>query len=835
MRTSLVLLVFFGSAAGAFADGKVDYVRDIKPILAQHCYSCHSAKIHKGKLRLDTATLMRKGGRNGPAMVPGQAGKSLLIDAVRGTNGVTPMPYKKPALAAAQVKMLADWIDQGCKAPAKELADDGSGRSHWAFQPPVHYPLPTVKNNHWVRNGVDGFILARLEKEGLTPSGEAARATLVRRLYLDLLGLPPSVAEVDAFCADTQAGAYERLVDRLLASPHYGERWGRHWLDVARYADTQGFTIDGPREIWKYRDWVIDAFNRDVPFDRFVIEQMAGDMLPGATVEQKIATGFHRNTLINEEGGIDLEQFRVDAVADRVNTTGTVFLGLTLGCARCHDHKYDPISQREYYQLFAFLNNQAEPALSLATPELVKKRDSIQAQLSKMEEELDGRLRKYVQETPESEKQKWKREITVNLNLGFYQRTEAQKQTLAVFFSPRSPDFKTRFDQIAALKKTEPKFATTMVLEEMPEPRQTTIHLGGDFTRKGDKVTAGVPGVLHTLRVGQAIPSTGAGAKRQAGFSRLDLAHWLADRRNPLIGRVTMNRLWQHYFGKGLVETENDFGTQGTLPSHPELLDWLATEFPERGWSLKAMHRLIVTSAAYRQSSRARPELAGVDPHNKFLGRQNRLRLDAEIVRDSALAVSGRLSEKFGGPSVHPPQPKGVYEFTQVQRAWDTDKGADRYRRGVYTYFQRSAPYPALTVFDAPDATSTCTRRIRSNTPLQALTLLNDQAFMELAQGLAERVQGDTSADSDRVREAFRLCLAREPDSVEMKRLAQYLSLQVQEYQAKPADAQALLQGEPPGVKGSRTEPPAPDVARRAAWVALARVLLNLDEFITRE
>jgi hypothetical protein len=835
MRTTLLLLAFFGVCSSTRADNKIDYVRDIKPILAQHCYSCHNAKIHKGKLRLDTAALMRKGGRNGPGLVPGQAGKSLLIDALRGTNGVTQMPFKKPALSEAQMKMLAGWIDQGAAAPATEIADDGSGRNHWAFQPPVHHPLPAVKDVRWVKNGIDHFILARLEREGLTPSAEAEPATLIRRLYLDLLGLPPSVAEVDAFCADTRAGAYERLVDRLLASPHYGERWGRHWLDVARYADTQGFTIDGPREIWKYRDWVIDALNRDLPFDRFVIEQMAGDMLPGATVEQKIATGFHRNTLINEEGGIDLEQFRVDAVADRVNTTGTVFLGLTLGCARCHDHKYDPISQREYYQLFAFLNNQAEPALSLATPDLVKKRDTIRAQLSKMEEELDGLLRKYVQQTPESEKQKWKREITVNLNLGFYQRTEAQKQTLAAFFSPRSPDFKTRFGQIAALKKTEPQFPTTMVLEEMAQPRPTTIHLGGDFTRKGDKVGAGVPGVLHVLHRGRGIVKDAAGAKRQAGFSRLDLAHWLADRRNPLIGRVTMNRLWQHYFGKGLVETENDFGTQGTPPSHPELLDWLATEFPEHGWSLKAMHRLMVTSAAYRQSSRVRADLAGIDPHNKFLARQNRLRLDAEIVRDSALAVSGRLSEKFGGPSVHPPQPKGVYEFTQVQRAWNTDTGSDRYRRGVYTYFQRSAPYPALTVFDAPDGTSSCTRRIRSNTPLQALTLLNDQAFMELAQGLAQRVQKDVSADSERVRQAFRLCLAREPTALEAKRLDQYLSLQIKEYQAKPADAQALLEGEPFSTKGRKTSPPSPDVARRAAWLALARVLLNLDEFITRE
>jgi mono/diheme cytochrome c family protein len=838
MRSSLVLLVFVAVTAASRADAPVDYVRDIRPILAQHCYSCHNGKVQKGKLRLDTAALIRKGGRQGPAIIPGKAEQSLLIEAVKGSEGITQMPYNKPPLAPAQIRLLADWIGQGARAPANEKASDGSGRDHWAFQPPRHYLPPTVTNPQWVRNPIDNFILARLDIEGIRPAAEADRATLIRRLYLDLVGLPPGIEEVQSFCADTHPDAYEKLVDRLLASPQYGERWGRHWLDLARYADTQGFTIDGPREIWKYRDWVIDALNRDLPFDRFVIEQMAGDMLPGATVEQKIATGFHRNTLINEEGGIDLEQFRVEAVADRVNTTGTVFLGLTLGCAHCHDHKYDPISQREYFQLFAFLNNQSEPTLNLASPEIAAKRERIRTQLNKLEEDLDDRLRKYVQEVPEPEKQKWKREITVILNLGYYQRTEKQKQTLAVFFGPKSPEFKKRFDAYAALKKTEPKFATTMVLQELKRPRETNVHIGGDFTRKGDRVEPGVPVVLHSLGASQTRARSASKYQKSptAGFNRLDLARWLVDRRNPLLGRVTMNRLWQHYFGKGLVETENDFGTQGTPPSHPELLDWLATEFPERGWSLKAMHRLIVTSSTYRQSSRARPELAGVDPHNKLLARQNRLRLDAEIVRDSALAVSGLLSQKCGGPSVFPPQPKGVDQFTQVQRTWKTSTGPDRYRRGIYTYFRRSAPYPALTVFDAPDATSSCTRRIRSNTPLQALTLLNDHAFMELAQGLAERIVTESNtSETDGIRRAFRLCLAREPSPAEAQRLEQYLLLQVKEYQAKPADARALVQGEPGTIGGSSRLSTGSDLPHRAAWIALARVLLNLDEFISRE
>jgi hypothetical protein len=818
-------LVLLCLAAGTRADPPIDYTRDVKSILSRHCYSCHGEKAKKGGLRLDSAAALRKGGSSGPGLVPGKSAASLLIQAVKGSDGMTQMPYKAPALSAEQIRVLAAWVDQGAKAPANEKP---GAAGHWAFQPPFRPPLPAVRDAQWVRNPIDRFILARLEEKGLRPSPEADRATLVRRLHLDLLGLPPSPAEVDAFLADPAPNAYERLVERLLASPHYGERWGRHWLDLARYADTHGFTIDTPREIWKYRDWVIDALNRDLPFDRFVIEQYAGDLLPGATVEQKIATGFHRNTLINEEGGIDPEQFRVEAVADRVNTTGVVFLGLTLGCARCHDHKYDPITQKEYYQLFAFLNNQSEPTLSLASPELAAKRESILKRLAKMEDELDGRVKDFVNELPEAERTGLKQEITGILNLRPDQRTAGQKKKLAAFFSKKDAGLKKSFAAIDALKKQEPKFPTTMVLQELPRPRVTHVHLGGDFTRKGAKVAPGVPAVLHALK---------AHGPQSGGLNRLDLARWLVDRGNPLTARVTVNRLWQRYFGAGLVETENDFGTQGALPTHPELLDWLAVEFMERGWGLKAMHRLIVTSATYRQASRARADLAAVDPHNKLLGRQARLRLDAEIVRDNALAASSLLGRKLGGPSVYPPQPEGVSQFTQVRRPWRASTGADRYRRGVYTFFQRSAPYPALTVFDAPDATNSCTRRVRSNTPLQALTLLNDQAFLELARGLADRViaecgvrTADSAADNgvrERIRYAFRLCLAREPSAAEAKRLEQYYRQQLEEFRASPAEAQALLQGGTATGQQSASE--------RAAWTALARVLLNLDEFITRE
>jgi hypothetical protein len=830
VRIGLLPVVLVGCASSAAAQGTVDYVRDVKPIITQHCVSCHGAKMAKGKLRLDTAAFMRKGGNSGPAIVPGKAGQSSLIDALKGTNDFTAMPFKKPALAEKQVRLLEAWIDQGAKAPADEVADDGSGRNHWAFQPPQRPPLPATKDARWPRNPIDRFILARLEQEGIKPSPEADPVTLVRRVYLDLLGLPPSSEELETFLADRRGDAYERLVERLLASPHYGERWGRHWLDLARYADTNGFSIDGPREIWKYRDWVVNALNRDMPFDQFVIEQMAGDMLPGATIEQKVATGFHRNTLINQEGGIDAEQFRIEAVADRVNTTGAIFLGLTLGCARCHDHKFDPIGQREYFQLFAFLNNQSEVALSLPFADVAASREAARARLVQLEGELDNAIKQYLGKDPAGEKAQLKTDIAAILGLRPDQRTATQKKTLANFFGKMDAGLKARFDEIAAVKKNESKAPTTLVLQELPKPRLTYVHLGGDFTRKGEAVAPGVPAVLHPL-------------DKPGPSNRLDLARWLVDRGNPLLSRVTVNRIWQHYFGKGLVETENDFGMQGVPPTHPKLLDWLATEFggsssTSGSWSLKGIHRLIVTSAAYRQASRFRPDLAEVDPDNRLLARQRRLRLDAEIVRDNALAASGLLSRKFGGPSVFPPQPGGIYQFTQVSAAWQTSTGDDRFRRGIYTYFKRSAPYPALTVFDAPDSNSACTCRTRSNTPLQALTLLNDQAFLEMAQGLAQRVLGHgPSPDSKRLRFAFQLCMAREPRPAEAKRLLQYLAQQLDEFQAAPADARAFLLTGTGSAKGQAAPafPAGTDIPQLAAWTALARVLLNLDEFISRE
>jgi hypothetical protein len=764
LTLSAACLLLAGRVAAS--EPAVDYAHDVQPILARACVSCHGPDKQRGGLRLDTGAGLREGGDSGPPVVPGDSSRSRLYQAITGMKDVVAMPPKGPRLTAAEIGRIKAWIDQGAVVPAKEkVLAAGPKVTHWSFQPVKRPPVPSIRTGQ-VRNPIDAFVLARLEKEGLKPSPEADRATLLRRLALDLTGLPPTPEEIDAFVKDHRPDAYERQVDRLLASPHYGERWGRHWLDLARYADSNGYSIDSPRSIWPYRDWVLQALNRDLPFDQFTIEQLAGDLLPKATIEQKVATGFHRNTQINEEGGIDKEQFRVESVVDRVNTTGSVWLGLTIGCCQCHDHKFDPLTQRDYYRLFAFFNNQDEPALPLGPAD------------------------------------------------------------------PKAP--------APARGRGGPLALTTMVLQERTVPRETHLLRGGDFTRPGVRVTPGTPATLPPLQA-HGVPSV--------GLTRLDLARWLVAPENPLTARVVVNRIWGHYFGLGLVETENDFGTQGARPSHPDLLDWLASEFvtpsPQpsppggegrvRGWSLKALHKRIVTSATYRQSSAARPDLETIDPRNRLLARQSRLRLEAEIVRDMALTASGLLNRQVGGPSVFPPQPAGVSLFTQVKRTWVPTEGPGRYRRGLYTYFWRAAPHPALTAFDAPDAGTTCTRRNRSNTPLQALTLLNDAGFSEYAYGLAARLLRNGPGPGDaRVRYAFRLCLGREPTAPDLQRLAGFLAKQEARYAAHPEEATLLLGGGGPAGK-QLTELADLPADRKAALVLLSRVLLNLDEFITRE
>jgi hypothetical protein len=789
-----------------------DFTREVKPILDKHCVGCHGPDKQRASLRTDTARALLEGGSSGPAVTPGKSDQSIIIRAMLGRDEeVKAMPPKGPRVSAAELAVVRAWIDAGAKVPAGETITQARRTSdHWAFQPVKRPQVPNVRESGWARNAIDHFILARLEREGIRPSPEADPITLLRRVTLDLTGLPPTTAEIDAFIRQPD---YERAVDRLLASPAYGERWGRIWLDQARYADSNGYSIDAPRAIWKYRDYVIHALNNDMPFDQFTIEQLAGDLLPNATQEQKVATGFHRNTQINEEGGIDREQFRVEAVVDRANTTGTVWLGLTIGCAQCHDHKFDPLSQKEYYQFYAFFNQSDDPKLELVTPENQRRRKAHLAHLAAMEKQLvgldhltDDTLARWEGGLSDEARASVPKPIQTILAIAVNGRNARQTQTLK--------DYVRRTDkvrhavgalagpfaavahvgqhlqrdrlerEIATAKKTTPPSITTLVLNERRSPRMTAVQIGGDFLRLGAPVKADVPGVLPPLPEG---PSR----------NRLDLARWLVDGQNPLTGRVLVNRIWQHYFGQGLVETENDFGTQGTLPSHPDLLDWLAQEIVHEKWSLKRLHRLIVTSATYRQSSHMREDLRTIDARNLLLARQNRLRLDAELVRDAALAASGLLTRTIGGPSVFPPQPDGVYALTQVPKNWVADTGPNRYRRGLYTHLWRSAPHPGLTTFDAPDGTLTCTRRNRSNTPLQALTLLNDTAFLECATALAE---GTTT-----IEEAFRRCLGRSPSGRELEILTRFLERQRMHLDEK------------------------------AAWVQLARVLMNLDEFITRE
>jgi mono/diheme cytochrome c family protein len=792
----------------------VDYLRDIKPILAAKCVKCHGPDKHENGLRLDAASAILRGGDTGPAIVPGKAAESLLIQAITGTTDlVSKMPSEGEPLTGEQVALLRRWIDAGAKAPAEQLAADAKSK-HWSFQRPIRPPLPAVNSAAWPIGPLDAFIVARLEQEGITPSLAAERATLIRRASLDLIGLPPSLEEVDAFVADSRPDAYERLIDRLLASPHYGERWGRHWLDIARYADSNGYTRDFGRQIWKYREWVIEAINRNQPFDTFTIDQIAGDMQPDATQEQLVATGFHRNTLINEEGGTDQEQFRVEAVVDRVSTTGSAFLGLTLGCARCHTHKYDPISHTEFYQLFAMLNNCDEPTmevpsrLQVAAGEL-ELREKIRSQIKALESQVEQQ-----RAALEAEQREWEATVTpeqrarlpgpvqVAFDMKFDQRDAANKTMIEEYF--RKSDLARRtfpvLEQIYQLQEQEPKIPSTMILRERAEPRVTYVHKRGDFLDRGSNVTGGVPAVLPPLPLGEG--------RGEGDANRLDFARWLVSPENPLTPRVTMNRDWQKFFGRGLVETEDDFGTQGTPPTHPALLDWLAVEFVEIGWDVKRMHRQIVTSSTYRQSSAARADLTKVDPENKLLARQSRVRLDAEIVRDVALTAAGLMTRKLGGPSVFPPQPDGVFDFTQDPKPWIAATGEDRYRRGMYTHFWRSSPFPMLMTFDAPNANVSCTRRVRSNTPLQSLTLANDEAFFECAQSLAHRTLSDApSDDSARASYAFRLCLARPPTAAENELLNQ---LAADELRASSNDPSA-------------------------AWTRICRVLLNLDETITRE
>lgn len=792
MRIFFLAGCFWLTASAQSGNG---FEQDVKPLLVKRCAACHNPKNRTSGLDVLSPESLLEGGNRGPAVQPGNPTGSLILQAI-GRSGDLKMPPggKLPGEEIAKIQAWISGLDHSSAKKAEGAQPDTSHPvpAHWAFQPVKPVAVPAVTGHQWPKNSIDRFVLARLERERISPSHEADSATLLRRVYLDLIGLPPAAAEVEQYMSDQRPDRYERLVDHLLESPHFGERWGRHWLDQVRYADSDGGSRDEPREMWLYRQWVIQSLNRDQPFNEFVIEQLAGDLLPNATPDQRIATGFQRNSPLQIEAGTDREEFRSAAVSDRVDAFGTVLLGLTIGCARCHDHKYDPIRQREYYQLYSFFNNIDEysrtvpsyldtedirithaPLMPVGTPEDTAKWNAIQSQLLAL----------------------------------YKERFEARGGEAGI--GKNKTEDKVRTATIQYLRKQLPDLPLAMVMQEMRQPREAHVLLGGDYARPGAMVKPGVPAFLNSMiREDSKRPIT-----------RLDLARWVTDTKNPLLARVAVNRIWQQYFGAGIVETENDFGLKGSLPSHPELLDWLANELVRNGWSRKALHRLIVTSAAYRQSSKIRPQLEERDPANRLLARQSRLRLDAEIVRDSGLAISGLLNRDIGGPSVYPLQPDGVMETGQVKQPWKTSSGKDRYRRGLYTFAYRVTPNPAMKLFDGADGLAACTRRARTDTPLQALVLLNDPNFHEMAQAFARRIVAVPAGD--RMAFAFRSVFSRPATSAELARVTRLLKLEQDAFQTNPAEAEQIA--------GAGASP------ELAAWTSVSRVLMNTDEFVTRE
>ncbi len=1031
-KTGALGLALFGSLPA-----QTDFVRDVQPIFAKSCYGCHGPKREMGGLRLDVKKAALAGGLSGNPIQPKNAAESILYQRVAGIGDQARMPMGGK-LDPEQIATIRNWIDQGAVWPDAATVEVTSIKRHWAFIPPQRPVAPAVSNSRWVVNPIDAFILARLDKEGLKPSPEADRVTLLRRVSLDLIGLPPTIAEVDAFLKDKSKNAYEKQVDRLLQSPHYGERWGRHWLDAARYADSDGYEKDKIRQVWAYRDWVIKSFNRDLPYSQFVIEQLAGDLLPNPTQDQLVATGFLRNSMINEEGGVDPEQFRMEAMFDRIDAIGKSVLGVTIQCAQCHNHKFDPLTQEEYYKIFAFLNNSHEANIPVYTPDEQRMRSDLFRRMNEMEADIqhrspDWQTRMAAWETQVKTGQpewtvvkpevddisnggqkyipmkdgsllaqgyaptKHKVKMTVktdvqnitafrlellndpNLPLGgpgrslkgtgaltefeveaapadapdkitkvkfsratadinlpetvldpmFFDKTDkrritgpiefaidgkdetawgidagpglrnqprkavftaaspisnpkgtvlifylkqnhggwnsddnqnhnlgrmrlsittaanaeadplpknvreillipaelrkpAQTQTVFGYWRTTVPEWKDANATIAGLWKQHPEGSAQLVMQTREDPRETHILTRGDFLKPAKQVSPGVPSFLNPLPA-------------DAPANRLTFARWLVDRQAPTTARALVNRTWQNYFGIGLVSTSEDLGKQSEAPSHPEVLDWLAVEFMERGWSMKAVHRLIVTSATYKQSSKVTPDLYTKDPYNRLLARGPRFRVEGEIVRDIALSASGLLNPKVGGPSVNPPAPEFLFlpPASYGPKVWIEAKGDERYRRALYTFRYRSIPYPMLQVFDAPNGDISCVRRSRSNTPLQALTTLNEPMFLESARALALRtLQEGGKNDEQRIAYAVRRCLSRKPTASETAELTNLLTKETKHFEssdAKPWNLAAADPTKPPALPKGTTP------AQLAGWTAVSRVLLNLDETITKE
>ncbi len=833
------LVALLTGAAAAVAQSP-DFVRDVRPILNKRCAGCHGAAQQMNGLRLDDPESAIRGGYSGPAIVKGKSAESKLIERVRSTKDGFRMPPSGPAAAPAEVATLAAWIDAGAVYPEGLRAAPAARprNTHWSFQPVRRPDPPAVKNADWARNPIDRFVLAKLETEGVAPSPEASKATLIRRVTLDLTGLPPTPRETREFLADDAPGAYERVADRLLRSPRYGEKWARHWLDLAHYADSDGYEKDLIRPwAWRYRHWLIDAINRDLPFDRFTVEQLAGDLLPNAGTDELVATGFLRNTLTNREAGVDRDEARFEQLVNRTNTVGSVWLGLGVGCAQCHNHKYDPITQKDYYSLLSFFDLSEEQdidaplpgevgAYLAALPEYEKKRKTLfdEYEVGALMPLWEVKILEAI-DKPGTQAE-WDFSLTA-MKASFdrtlkvmktqpAQRAPRDTRRLENYFVhsggsfglPHQDKFKKIRDEMRkkldALDATLPPFSQAQAMIDDPARDATRLRIRGQWNQYGIAVKPEPPAFLA--------PSS---TSRQ---TRLDLAKWLVSPENPLPARVHANRVWGEFFGRALAKVTEDFGKQGEKPSHPELLDWLASEFMKpsdplaRPWSMKHLHRTIVTSAAYRQSSRARPEMDKRDPENLLLARQSRLRLPAEILRDASLSAAGLLSDDIGGHSIRPPQPEGVAElgYGRSRNAWKTSSGRERYRRGLYIHFQRTTPYPMLMNFDEPDGAVSCSRRGRSNTPLQALNLLNDEVFFEAARALAWRVEREAPPGvAARLEYAFALCFNRPPTETERQRLARFHDEQTRILSEEKSDL--------------------------SPWTGVSRVLLNLDEFITRE
>jgi hypothetical protein len=817
------------AAVWARADepSRVEFGRDVLPILSDHCFRCHGpdAGSRKADFRLDVKEQALR--VEGQVIVPGRSDLSELVARITSEDPdeIMPPPKANRPLSKRQIDVLKRWIDDGARW----------GR-HWAFEPIGSPRPPAPRDRAWPRNPIDAFVLARLDAEGVSPSPEAEKARLLRRVSLDLTGLPPLPEDVDAFLADSAPGAFERRVDRLLASPRYGERMAWEWLDAARYADSNGYQGDAERTMWPWRDWAIAAMNRGQPFDEFTTWQLAGDLLPGTPAQARLATGFNRNHPINGEGGRIAEENRVDYVMDMAETAGTVWLGLTMNCCRCHDHKFDPIKQAEYYGLFAFFNRtpvdggggnpQAPPAIEAPTREqfarlAVLEETAVQA--AKAVDEHECGLFPRALGAPASASPKasaLKPEIIEMLKVPAAARDRGRIEQLEKHWVLSEPAYagllRRQREAIDAREAHRRSIPRVMVMEDAPRPRETFVLARGSYEKPTERVEPGVPG---------ALPPLPAGARRD----RLGLAAWLLSPANPLTARVTVNRAWQQFFGAGLVRTPEDFGVQGQRPSHPELLDWLAGEFVRSGWDVKAFHRRIVTSATYRQSSRVSAALAERDPENRLLARGPRFRLPAWMIRDQALFASGLLAPKLGGRPVKPYQPEGVWEeATFGNTRYQQDHGEALYRRSVYTFWRRIVG--PTEFFDSTNRQVCVVKPSRTNTPLHALTTLNDTTYVEAARALAGRVLRSAGpSDAERLDRAFRLVLARAPGDPERRVLLGTLERSRREFAADPAAAGRLL------AVGESPRDAEFDLVEHAALAAVGSVILNLDEALTKE